>query len=108
MVDSAGIGIVGLSTLAFLNTSPLGIILTTAISRIRSCVILVPVVSRSKTQRGFLRFSFMWCKKVRAKTYQERIFSANAGMLMPPKFPLLIIKRFLFFQFCCSRNDLSL
>jgi len=50
-------GIVGLTSMVSLFSSPLGNIFRYEISTIRSLATLVPVVSRSKKIRGFFRFS---------------------------------------------------
>src|SRR6478736_9423976 len=56
---SDGMGMPGLSTFDLWIASPLGINLMTAISMMRSWVMLMPVVSRSKKQSGFRKLSFM-------------------------------------------------
>ncbi len=59
-VVSAGIGIVGFIRCVSVIYLPSGIIFIMLVSMILSVAILIPVVSRSNTARGFVRFSFIW------------------------------------------------
>src|SRR5690606_7346527 len=59
-VTSFGIGIPGLTNHVLLSSFPLGYTLRTAISTIRSLVMLTPVVSKSKKQMGFVKLSCIY------------------------------------------------
>ncbi len=58
-VASAGMGTPGLMRRVFSSTRPSGISLTSEISTMRSRVMFVPVVSRSKNTSGRVSFSFI-------------------------------------------------
>ena len=58
-LDSAGIGIPGLTRKVLVSSLPLGLTFTIAISTMRSFDTLRPVVSKSKNAIGFFKFKFI-------------------------------------------------